>query len=74
MNPPQSQKIARRRLIVQRALRGYELLPAAEKIELLIGAADFLPKAEAEAARSAAFCLQEAEAQQLKFNHLLSQP
>lgn len=53
-------------------MRGYDDLPTATKIELLVGLSEFLPEREAEEARHTAFCLQEAEAHQLSFKALIS--
>lgn len=58
-------------LVAQCAMRGYEDLPATTKVELLLGLAECLPEAEAEAARLTAFTVQESERQQLKFYGLL---
>lgn len=52
-------------------MRGYETLPPADRIELLLSLAEMLPEADAEAARLTAFTIQEAEANQLKFAGLL---
>lgn len=70
----EARALRRQRLqtVAARAIAGYEKLPPAERIELLLSVALILPRAEAEAARLAAFTLQEAEAQQLKFSALLT--
>lgn len=54
-------------------MRGYDELPAADKIELLMGLADMLPKKsrEGQAARQSAWILKASEQQQLKFKDLL---
>lgn len=59
-------------LVARRAMRGYDELPAPQKIELLLGLAECLPETEKEAALHAAFCLQQAEAKQLHFRGLIS--
>lgn len=67
------QRRAGRLLLARRALRGYEELPTtAEKIELLLAAADVLPPQEATAARSTAWSLQMVERQQLAFAELIN--
>lgn len=63
--------LRRRRMVAARARAGYEQLPPAERIELLLALAEILPEAEAEAARHAAFTLQEAEAHQRNFLGLI---
>lgn len=62
---------ARLRTVARLAMRGYETLPPADRIELLLSLAEMLPEADAEAARLTAFTIQEAEANQLKFAGLL---
>lgn len=71
MMDPKTQRQQRLLLVAQRALRGYDDLPANVKIELLLGLAACLPKSEAEAASLTAFTVQESERQQLKFRGLL---
>lgn len=67
------EKTDRLRLIAVRALRGYEDLSAPSRYELLLGLAEILPEAEAEAARHAAFLINEAELKQLQFRGLLGE-
>ena len=67
----QAEKLRRRHLVARRAMQGYDDLPTAEKIELLNALAEILPTGEAEAARHAAFLLQEAQRKQLEFSKLL---
>lgn len=71
MVSPDSSNPARVRLIAQCALRGADVLTPTDKVELLLGLADVLPGAEAEAARCTAWAIQAAEAQQLKFREML---
>jgi hypothetical protein len=52
-------------------MNGADSLAPAERIELLLAAADVLPRAEAEIARNAAFTLRMAEAKQLEFKRQL---
>lgn len=71
MSSPEEIALRRRHLVATRALAGYEQLPPVERIELLLALAEVLPESEAEAARHAAFTLQEAEAQQRNFLGLI---
>jgi hypothetical protein len=66
-----AQRKSLRRLIVRRALVGCSELPAQQRFELLLGAAEMLPRGEAEAARQAAFAIRESEALQTSFLKLL---
>lgn len=67
-----AQKAARMRLLVCRAMQGYEAIPAvATKIELLLAVAEVLPEPAAQAARSTAWTLRASEEQQLKFAELI---
>lgn len=71
MNEPTVEQ-RRCRLIAQCAMRGCDVLSAADKVELLLGLADRLPdKAEAEAARATAWAIKAADEMQLKFRELL---
>ena len=67
-------KLARIRFVAQRAMVDYSSLPPKDRIELLLGVAAILPKAEAEAALHAVFVLREAEIRQLKFAEMLGRP
>jgi len=73
MTPEQETSILRRQLIAQRALRGYEELGSAQKVELLLGLAEILTGEKADAARATAWAIQTTEAQQMKFRGLLGQ-
>jgi hypothetical protein len=67
-----AEKAARMRLLVCRAMAGYEAIPSVGmKIELLLAVAEVLPEAPAQAARSTAWTLRAGEEQQLKFAEMI---
>ncbi|HTJ78503.1 MAG TPA: hypothetical protein VL357_05865 [Rariglobus sp.] len=70
--PCNAEQAARRRHLAQLALRGYEHLTTAEKVELLSTIAEIVTDEEAQSALHTAFLLQELEAKQLKFFQLIS--
>lgn len=62
------------RFVATTAMASYERLTPRERVMLLTGLSQILPKDEARAAEQAAFMIERAEAQQLKFLHLISDP